>query len=199
MSVQYDDITSWRVRACWRSNKVKIPKSSFWGLQWGLHLRIGIGHTWLIGCIRIQCCSSALCRCMPFHASSCAPEQLILINLRQFCGFLPASLFGCVAGTKAEGKRGELIPKQNSILILRNWFGFSPNDKAQTTVICKVCRGAVCQLDGTNYYEIIVNKLLPLLSHIFVLLFQQTKRHFRISHIIYFIIFYIWQWFGYTI
>lgn len=48
-------------------------------------------------------------RHMPFHASSCLPEQLILINLGQCCGFLPASLFGCVAGAKAEGKRGELV------------------------------------------------------------------------------------------
>ncbi|XP_077417784.1 E3 SUMO-protein ligase ZBED1 isoform X1 [Vanacampus margaritifer] len=49
----------------------------------------------------------------------------------------------------------DLVPKRNSTSIVWTWFGFSPEDKAQTKVICKVCRDAVRTSDGntTNLFN----------------------------------------------
>lgn len=45
--------------------------------------------------------------------------------------------------------------KRSWSLKIWTWFGFSPTDKAQTTVICKVCREEVRTSDGntTNLFN----------------------------------------------
>lgn len=136
-------------------------------------------------------------RHMPFHAGSCASEQLILINFGQRCGFLPASLFGCVAGAKAEGKRRELVLNKAPSLSEGIDLAFLQMTKCKQLLFSKFA-----QVQFANWMAQITMKSLstnlPLLYFCLVL-FQQTKRHFRISHIIYFIIFYIWKWFNYTV
>lgn len=63
--------------------------------------------------------------------------------------FLSASILGCVAGAVAESKMWELLSKKDSTSVM-DCFGFSPNNKLQTMVICKVCADTVRILDGIS-------------------------------------------------
>ncbi len=56
----------------------------------------------------------------------------------------------------------ELVPKKNLTSVIWKWFGFSPIDTAQTTVICKCCNDKIRTSDGntTNLFNHLKRKHL---------------------------------------
>ncbi|XP_060788758.1 E3 SUMO-protein ligase ZBED1-like [Neoarius graeffei] len=55
----------------------------------------------------------------------------------------------------ADSQAEELVTKKKCTSVIWNWFGFSPTDEAQTSVICKVCTEPVKVSDGntTNLFN----------------------------------------------
>ena len=55
----------------------------------------------------------------------------------------------------AEVSDSELLPKRNSSSIIWNWFGFTPDDKDQKNILCKICKESVKASDGntTNLFN----------------------------------------------
>ncbi|XP_070404472.1 E3 SUMO-protein ligase ZBED1-like [Nothobranchius furzeri] len=60
-----------------------------------------------------------------------------------------------MASAAAESDNEVFVPKRNASSIIWNWFGFSPDDKEQRNVICKVCKESVKASDGntTNLFN----------------------------------------------